>query len=63
MGREYSTHGTDEKCLQYFDWKTGRKEDLGLGVKTVLEWIIEKYDGKLWTGCIWLKIGTSGGFS
>jgi hypothetical protein len=26
-----------------------------------LKWILKKYDGKVQTGLIWLKIGTSGG--
>jgi hypothetical protein len=26
-------------------------------------WILEKYDGMVWTGLIWLMIGTSGGLS
>jgi hypothetical protein len=36
-------------------------EDLGVDGKIILEWISEKYGGKVWTGCIWLRIGTSGG--
>jgi hypothetical protein len=36
-------------------------EDLGTDVKVILEWILGTLDGKLWTGCIWLRIGTSGG--
>jgi len=28
-------------------------------VRIILEWILGK-DGKLWTGVIWFKIGTSG---
>jgi hypothetical protein len=27
----------------------------------ILKWILKKYDGVLWTGLIWLWIGTSGG--
>jgi hypothetical protein len=27
----------------------------------ILEWILEKYDGVVWTGSIWLRIATSGG--
>jgi hypothetical protein len=23
----------------------------------MLEWILRKYGGKLWTGCIWLRMG------
>jgi hypothetical protein len=29
--------------------------------RTILEWILEGYDGMVWTGLIWLRIGTSGG--
>jgi hypothetical protein len=28
----------------------------------VLEWLIEIYDEVVWTGLIWLRIGTSGRF-
>jgi len=28
--------------------------------KLMLEWILGKYDEKVWTVCIWLRIGTSG---
>jgi hypothetical protein len=34
-------------------------EDLGVDGK-ILEWILGKQVGKVWTGCIWLRIGTSG---
>jgi hypothetical protein len=32
-------------------------ENLGVDGKIILEWIF----GKVWTGCIWLMIGISGG--
>jgi hypothetical protein len=35
-------------------------EDLGVDGKITLEWILGKYSGKVWTGFIWLSIGTSG---
>jgi len=36
-------------------------EDLGVDGKIMLEWIIRKKGGKVWwTGCIWLRMGTSG---
>jgi hypothetical protein len=43
---------------------TGREhsEDLGVDGMILLEWILGKYDGRVWTGCIWLRMGTSGGF-
>jgi len=37
----------------------GHTENLGRDAK-VLEWILGKQGGKVWTGCILLKMGTSG---
>jgi hypothetical protein len=45
-------------CSKYtVFWLENRKdgnhlEDLGLDGKIILEWILEKYSGKLWTGFI-----------
>jgi hypothetical protein len=36
-------------------------EDLEVDEMIILERILGKYDGKVWTGLIWLRIGTSGG--
>jgi hypothetical protein len=36
-------------------------EDLGVDGKIILEWILGKWNGNLWTECIWFRIGTSGG--
>jgi hypothetical protein len=36
-------------------------EDLGVDGRIILEWILGKLGGKMWTGCIWIRIGTSGG--
>jgi hypothetical protein len=35
-------------------------EDQGIGGRTILKWILERYDGMVWIGLIWLRIGTSG---
>jgi hypothetical protein len=35
--------------------------DLGVNRKIILEWILGTQRGKVWTGCIWLRIGSSGG--
>jgi hypothetical protein len=37
-----------------------RYEDLDIG-RRIIEWILERLDGVIWTGLIWLRIGTSGG--
>jgi hypothetical protein len=36
-------------------------EDLMVDVWIILEWILKKYVGRLWTGFIHLRIGTGGG--
>jgi hypothetical protein len=35
-------------------------EALGTDESIILKWILEKQDGKVWNGFIWLKIGTNG---
>jgi hypothetical protein len=37
-------------------------EDLGVDGKLIFEWIVEIEGGKMWVGCIWLRIATSGRF-
>jgi len=36
-------------------------EVLGVDGRIMLEWILEKLCGMVWTGFIWLRIGTSSG--
>jgi len=36
-------------------------EDLGVEGKIILEWILGRQGRKVWTGCMWLRIGSSGG--
>jgi hypothetical protein len=57
-----STHGWDEKCIQNLGQKTWKDctEDLHVNERTTLQWILGKQDGKVWTGFIWLRIGTIG---
>jgi hypothetical protein len=35
-------------------------EDLSVGGRIISEWTLGKQGEKVWTGCIWLRIGTSG---
>jgi hypothetical protein len=35
-------------------------EDLGLDRMIILKLIFKTWDGKVWTGLIWLRIGTGG---
>jgi hypothetical protein len=46
-------------------WKSQKKRDhlevQDAGGWIILKWIIEGYDKVVWTGSIWLRIGTSGG--
>jgi hypothetical protein len=36
-------------------------EGQDVGGWTILKWILERYDGMVWIGLIWLRIGTSEG--
>jgi hypothetical protein len=48
-----------------FWWESQKErdhyEDLDIGGRIILEWILERYDEVVWIGLIWLRIGTSGG--
>jgi hypothetical protein len=65
MGEACSTHWTDGKCVKYFGHKNlkGRdhSEDLGVDGRIILELILGKQGGNLWSGFIWLRIESSGG--
>jgi hypothetical protein len=37
------------------------EEDIGVNEWILLEWMLGKYGGKVWTGFIWLRIETNGG--
>jgi hypothetical protein len=66
MGSACSTNGG--RCgMHVGSWWECQKErdhweDQDVGGLTILKWILEKYDGMVWIGLIWLRIGTNGGF-
>jgi hypothetical protein len=39
----------------------GYLEDPGVDGKIILEWMLGKWGGRMWTGCMWLSIETIGG--
>jgi hypothetical protein len=52
--------------LRFGTWNVRSVYRVG-SLRTVAEevskkWILERQDGIVWTGSIWLRIGTSGGF-
>jgi hypothetical protein len=50
-------------CIQVFGGKDRRDhwEDINMGGRIILKWILEQYDGLLWIELICLRIRTSGG--
>jgi hypothetical protein len=36
-------------------------EDMGIDERRTVKWILGEQGGSVWTGFIWLRIGTSGG--
>jgi len=52
-----------KNAYRIFVGEPDRKRPLGGSKrrwKIILEWILGKYGGKMWTGCIWLRIETRG---
>jgi hypothetical protein len=45
MSGTCNTDGRDEKCIQYFGWKTSveeHSEDLGVNGRIIVEWILRE---------------------
>jgi hypothetical protein len=63
MVKACSIHGREEKCIQSLVGKLEGERPLGRPRciwKVILKWILKEYDGLMWTGIIWLRIGISG---
>jgi hypothetical protein len=64
MGRACSKHGKRSTDVRF--WWGSRKlgnhyEDVHIGGTIIKNGVLEKYDRVVWTGFIWLRIGTSEG--
>jgi hypothetical protein len=51
----------DTQLLEYNVKRREHSEDLGVDGKIILERILGKQGGKIWTGCVSLRTGISGG--
>jgi hypothetical protein len=54
------------EIINIYEWwesqkERGHWEDQNVGGRRILKWILERYDGMVWIGFVWLRIGTSGG--
>jgi hypothetical protein len=56
MGRACSTNWTKIIHIEY--WCESQKEDIGGWI--ILKLVLERQDEVVWTGLIWLRIGTNG---
>jgi hypothetical protein len=62
--RSCSTHGGDEKCIKFGSENLkGRNhsEDMSTDGRIILKCVLKKKPQRVWTGFIWLRIGSSDG--
>jgi hypothetical protein len=63
MGWTCSTNGEKRNTYRLLVGNTEGKrhqEDQDVGGWIILGWILERSDGMMWTGLVWLRIGTDG---
>jgi hypothetical protein len=65
VGCAFSTHGREEKCIKDLVGKPGGKRSQGKPRRrwNDIEWILKKQNGRVWTGLMWLGIGTNSGIA
>jgi hypothetical protein len=59
MSRACSTNGEKRNAYRILVGTPegkNHKEDQGVGGRIILKWILEGWDGVIWTGLIWLRI-------
>jgi hypothetical protein len=61
MGWTCRNSAKEETLLYENPKKIENFEDLNVNVRIKLRWMLQKQDGRVWSGFIWLRIGTGGG--
>jgi len=46
--------------LCFYLWIYGRLNKISYRIISILKRIFKKWDGEIWTGLIWMRIGTGG---
>jgi hypothetical protein len=63
MGKPCSTNGEKRNAYRLLVGKPEGKRPLGRPRSRwvdILGWILERWDGVMWTGLVWLRIGRGG---
>jgi hypothetical protein len=64
MSSVCGTNGEEDDCTQDICEKAKKKKTIGKTktyVGGILKWILERHNGMVHIGLMWLRIGTSGG--
>jgi hypothetical protein len=65
IGGTCSIYEKEEKYIQSFVLKTGKKRTpsrsiVGLAGRIIIKWFLKKKNGRIWSGFIWTKKETGG---